>query len=51
VLTHVIEPCEKSDEANDNQELVEPKSHKWHHFEDAVKEVAEEVPESVHVMC
>ena len=48
-FTHVIQPCEKRDETNDNQELVKPEAHKGP-FKNSFKEVAEKVPESVHVL-
>lgn len=49
VLSHVVEPQEESDETNDDQELVEPKPEERHESKDALKEVAEEVPECVHL--
>ncbi len=49
MLTHIVEPTEEGYKANDDQELVEPKSEEGHHTEDAFEEVAEEIPECVHL--
>jgi hypothetical protein len=50
VFSHVVKPQEESHETNNNKELVEPKSEERHEAKYAFEQVAEEVPECVHLL-
>jgi hypothetical protein len=48
LLAHVIHPDKKSDEADYDEQLIEPWTHPVHDLKDELKKACDEMPERVH---
>jgi hypothetical protein len=48
LLAHVIYPNEKSDEANGNDQFIEPGTHEIHDRKNSLKTSCNKVPECIH---